>query len=404
MPNYRYQAITQSGELVNGTISAPNSAEVERRIYYLRLVPIDGIVEVPAASVPRSGSSFAQRPRSDEVTAFTLDLALLLRAGVRLDDALELLASEGGVGRLQTTVKTIRSSVLSGESFADALAKHPDVFPPAYLALIRVGDSSGNLDRMLDMLARERARADVLRRKLGDALRYPAFVLFAAGCVLIFFLTFVLPQFSSVLHDFGAQVNPVTGLFMRISEVLNSHKNLIGSIAATSLAGAFLLGRNSNFRAAALSRFARLPLVSLVFSFHRTALFCRNLHVLLTAAVPLTPALRILVQMMLAVGGGAPWNSIVEPVRHGAKLSDALARNAVLPPLALRMLRLGEESGQLPALAERVADYYETKLQRSLDRLVAIAGPLAIMAISTVVGGLIVSIMTSLLSVTQLVG
>jgi general secretion pathway protein F len=402
MPNYRYRAITQSGELVNGTISAPTPAEVERRIGYLRLVPVDDIVEESSASSAQVGSKFSRRPRSEEITAFTFDLALLLKAGVRLNDALELLASNSG--RLQPTVHAVHSSVLSGETFSDALAKHPNVFPAAFLALVRIGESSGTLDRMLEMLARERARADALRRKLTDALQYPAFVLFAAGCVLVFFLTFVLPQFATVLHDFGAKIDPLTAFFMRISEILNTHQNLVGAIATIILASAFFLGRNADFRAAALTRIARLPFARVVFSFHQTAIFCRNLHVLLTAAVPLTPALRLLVQMMLAVGGGTTWTQIVEPVRHGTKLSDALAKNEALPPLALRMLRLGEESGQLPVLAERVADYYETKLQRSLDRFVGVAGPIAILAISSVVGGLIVSIMTSLLSVTQLVG
>jgi general secretion pathway protein F len=108
--------------------------------------------------------------------------------------------------------------------------------------------------------------------------------------------------------------------------------------------------------------------------------------------------------MMSTVGDAAAWHSIGERVRHGGKLSDALANAAILPALAVRMLRLGEESGQLPALAQRVADYYETKLQRSLDRFVGLIGPLSIVTISIIVGGLIISVMTSLLSVSQLVG
>src|SRR4029077_6630124 len=133
-------------------------------------------------------------------------------------------------------------------------------------------------------------------------------------------------------------------------------------------------------------------------------LFCRNLAVLLGAGVPLTAALRILADMMASTGRAAVWTSIVDKVRQGGKLSEALADKATLPAMATRMLRLGEETGQLPTLAGRVAEFYEAKLQRSLDRFVGIAGPAAIILISTVVGGLIVSVMTALLSVTQLVG
>ena len=114
------------------------------------------------------------------MTVFTLDLALLLKAGARLDDALELLSSDADVGGLRRTVAQVRGSILSGESFGEALSHHPALFPPMYVALVRVGEASGTLGEILEVLAAERARAEALRRKLGDALRYPAFVLLAA--------------------------------------------------------------------------------------------------------------------------------------------------------------------------------------------------------------------------------
>jgi general secretion pathway protein F len=162
--------------------------------------------------------------------------------------------------------------------------------------------------------------------------------------------------------------------------------------------------RQPKLRAASISRLVRLPGVRGIAEFHRTALFCRNLDVLLGAAVPLTTSLRILAEIMATMGDAAVWMQVVERVRHGGKLSEALAEAATLPAMAVRMLRLGEETGQLPVLAERVAVFYETKLERSLDRVVGLVGPVAIIAISIVVGGLIVSVMTSLLSVSQLIG
>jgi general secretion pathway protein F len=149
---------------------------------------------------------------------------------------------------------------------------------------------------------------------------------------------------------------------------------------------------------------SKLPLARSIMTFHRTALFCRNLSVLLGSGVNLTPTLRILAEMMASTGHGAAWERAVDRVRHGAKFSDALADTAALPAMAVRMLRLGDETGQLPMIAARVAEFYEAKLQRSLDRLVGIAGPAAIIVISFVVGGLIVSVMTALLSVSQVIG
>jgi general secretion pathway protein F len=273
-----------------------------------------------------------------------------------------------------------------------------------YVALVRVGEASGALADILQVLANDRSRAEAMRRKIADAVRYPAFLLFASTCVLVFFLTFVLPQLGSVLHDMGAKIDPIAGAFLQLSDFITTHKNLIGSATIILLAGALFLARQTKFRAVIIMRLARLPVIRSVFALHQTALFCRNLEVLLTAAVPLTTALRILADMMAATGDATVWTRVIERVRQGNKLSDALDETGTLAPLAVRMLRIGEETGQLPTLAGRVAQFYESKLQRSLDRAVGLVGPLAVITISTIIGGLIVSVMTALLSVSQSIG
>ena len=403
MPNFRYRALTQTGEIVNGTLSAPTVAEVTRRIEYLRLLPIETVEDRKDAAAPGSGYGLFGKPSSAEVTTFTRDLALLLKASARLDDALELLASDADVGRLRPVVAKLRASVLSGESFAGAVAEHPALFPPMYVALVRVGEVSGTLDQVLEMLGTERARAELMRRKLVDAMQYPAFVLIAAVCVMLFFILFVLPQFSSVLQDLGAKSDSALSVFIRLSDFLRANASASALSAASAVASVWLLLRRSG-TAAVMAVVARIPGIANIFQFYRTSLFCRNLAVLLGSGVNLTATLRILVDIMAVTGGVTAWTAAADRVRHGGKLSDALLASSNMPPMAIRMLRLGEETGQLPALAGRVAEFYEAKLQRSLDRVVGIVGPLAIITISTVVGGLIVSVMTALLSVTQLVG
>jgi general secretion pathway protein F len=403
VPNFRYKALTQAGEIVTGEITAPTAAEVARRIEYLGLVPVDTVTE----ERPAAASSFftlGKRAKPEDVTVFTLDLALLLKAGARLDDALELLSSDTDVGGLRPVVAKVRASILAGESFGEALSHHPSLFPPMFVALVRVGEASGSLGEILEVLAAERARAEALRRKLGDALRYPAFVLLAAGSVLIFFLLFVLPQFASVLRDFNAKLDPTVLMFIGLSEFLRANGEMIALTIVALIAGIWLMLRRPKSRAAIIAGLSRLPLISPMLTFHRTTLFCRNLGVLLASGVALTTTLRILVDMMSTTSDPAIWMQMVERVRHGGKLTDALTDTATLPTMAVRMLRLGEETGQLPMLASRVAEFYESKLQRSLDRMVGIIGPAAIVAISIIVGGLIVSVMTSLLSVSQVVG
>jgi general secretion pathway protein F len=403
MPNYRYRALNSNGELVNGAIAAAAPGDVAQRIERLGLVLVDSVTLEEGGSAGRVFSIF-NKPKAEDVTIFTRDLALLLRAGARINDGLELLAADRDFGRLRPVVADIRSHVVAGESFADALSRHEALFPAIYLALIRVGEASGSLDQVLEVLADERGRTEALKRRLGDAIRYPLFVLGAAGCVLLFFLTFVLPQFAGVLQDFNAKVDPIILTFLNFSTFLRNNSDAVLAVVAAAIAGSWLLLRQQGVRRSIAGVLTRLPAIRQVMMFYRTSLFCRNLGVLLGSGVNLTTTLRILVDMMSSAGSSAVWADAADRVRHGAKLSDALSDTQALPAMAVRMLRLGDETGQLPMLAGRVAEFYEAKLQRTLDRAVGIAGPAAIIVISIVVGGLIVSVMTALMSVSQIIG
>jgi general secretion pathway protein F len=405
MPAYRYRALSQVGEVVSGSITASTPAEVDRRIEYLGLIPIDAVADQSGAGRgARFNLSLFSQPRAEDVTIFTIDLALLLRTGARINDALELLASDVDVGRMRPTVSKVAAAILSGESFGEAISHHPNVFPQIYLALARVGEASGTLPAILEAIGAERTRAETLRRRISDALRYPAFLLLAAAGVLTFFLTVVLPQFSTVFRDFNAKLDPTLVAFLAVSDFMRGN----GAMILAALVGAIGLGwlvfRRPAARGALMDAASHLPLVRPVLSYRRTALFCRNLGLLLASGVTMPASLRILSDIMASMGGSALWSQIDDKVRHGGKLSDALSTTKALPPMAVRTLRLGEESGQLPTLAGRIAEFYESKLQRSLDRLIGVVGPLAIIVISVIVGGLIVSVMTALLSVNQVIG
>jgi general secretion pathway protein F len=403
VPTFNYRALSQTGEIVSGSITAPTAAEVDQRIEFLGLVPIEAVT-VQDSGASRFSLAFLNRPRAEDVTIFTRDLALLLKSGARLDTALELLASDADVGRLRPIIAKVRAGVLGGESFTEAMSEHPSAFPPMYIAIVRVGEASGTLDNILELLADERTRNEQLRRKLKEALGYPAFILCAAGCVLSFFLLFVLPQFASVLRDFGAKLDPMVEFFLGLSDMVRSQSDVILALAVASLVLGWLMWRRTTFRAFVVGQVTRLPLVSSIVTFYITAVFCRNLGILLSSGMTMSAALRILVDMMARPGESTVWTQVADRVRHGGKLSDALDETAILPAMAVRMLKLGEETGQLGMLSGRIAEFYQTKLQRSLDRIVGIIGPAAIITISLVVGGLIVSVMTSLLSVNQIVG
>src|SRR6201746_2405977 len=304
MPNYRYRAMNSSGELVSGPTAAPAPGDVAARIERLGLVLVDSVTLEEGGS-GQSVFRLFNKPKAEDVTLFTRDLALLLRAGARINDGLELLAAARDFGRLRPVVADIRSHVVAGESFAESLSRHEALFPAMYVALIRVGETSGSLDQVLEVLADERSRTEALNRRLGDAVRYPLFVLGAAGCVLLFFLTFVLPQFASVLQDFGAKVDPIVLSFLNFSTLLRNNSDAVLATVAAVIAGSWLLLRQQGVRRVLVNTLTRLPAIRQVMMFYRTSLFCRNLGVLLGSGVNLTTTLRILVDMRAACGRSA---------------------------------------------------------------------------------------------------
>lgn len=402
MPTFQYRALSNAGDLIRGSIDAHGEVEANRRIEALGLIPIEAVAARPESARP---SPFRlpslSKPRAEDVTIFTADLALLLRTGARINEALELLAADPEMGRMRGVTAALATSILSGESFGDAIARHPSVFPKVYTALARVGETSGALVSILESLSVERQRAEALSRRLMDTLRYPLFLLLAAGGVLLFFLLFVLPQFAGVFRDFNAKLDPVLAAFLGLSDFLRANGQALAAAVLVALFAGWFAIRRRVVRAALVRTVTRAPLVGPVLEYRRTGLFCRNLNLLLSSGVTLVAALRILADTMEASGATTQWSTVVDKVRHGGKLSDALAQTAALPSLAVRTIRLGEDSSQLPALSGRVADFYEAKLQRSLDHVIGLVGPLAIIVISVIVGGLIVSVMTALLSVNQ---
>src|ERR1700709_1436215 len=176
MPNYRYRALNGNGELVSGAIAAAAPGDVAQRIERLGLVLVDSATLEEGGSASSFLSLF-NKPKAEDVTIFPRDLALLLRAGARINDGLELLAADRDFGRLRPVVADIRSRVVAGEGFGEALARHEALFPAMYVALIRVGEASGSLDQVLEVLADERSRTEALKRRDRLAIRTPLFVL-----------------------------------------------------------------------------------------------------------------------------------------------------------------------------------------------------------------------------------
>lgn len=399
MPTIQYKALDVQGRFVIGELDAADQRDAAYRLEQLGYVPLETKTE---AAAQKSGGTFTltRSVSQREVTVFIRELALVLHAGLPLDEALQLLAGEERP-RISAVARRLRSAITSGAGFAEAMAKQPKVFRNDLIAMVRVAEASGNLDSVLESVSEERAKNEKLVDKVSGALRYPAFLLVAAFGILVFFLLVVVPQFAGVIKDFGKEPDGLVGFVLAASEGLQTHGEMMAAWGAGVLLVGFLLLRQVSIRRALWRQMERLPGLKGILELRRTVMFCGGLGTLLGNGVTLTEALRVLVD--LPGVGRQNLENVLEGVRRGGRLVEVLRRIGYLPPIALAMLRVGEESGELAMVSRRTAEFYETKLSERLERFAAVVGPAAIVLIASIVGTLIVSILSALLSVNDMV-
>lgn len=399
MVQVRYKALDAAGRFSTGTMEGASEAEVAERLTRGGHVVLETASGRPAGEAS-SLFSFRRAAGARDVTTFLADLALVLRAGLPLDEALDLVASEEA-STIAAVARDLRRSVTGGAGLAEAMGGHGRLFGSDVITMVRVAEAAGTLDKVLRSVAETRARSERMVETISSSLRYPAFLLLAASAVLIFFLVAVVPQFAGVLRDFGAKQTGVVGFVLAASDFLIAEGEVVAAGAAALLLVLLLVFRRPEARARLASLLARLPGLSGLVALRRTTVFCGGLATLLGNGVTLSEALRVLGDLPGATG--AELQRVGEGVRRGKRLVEAIGQENYLPPLALNMLRLGEETGELAEISRRTADFYEAKLTARLERLTGIVGPAAIVGIAVMVGGLIVSILSALLSINQLV-
>ncbi len=399
MGRHRFKALDADGQFVSGEVEAADARALAERLTASGHVVLE-IGDAGSAAGRRRSWFGRVGARPAAVTVFLRDLAMVLRAGVPLDAALRLLAGERRSG-LGGVVEDLFRSVTGGAGLAEAMGAHPDLFGADLVTMVRVAETAGTLDRVLETVAASRARAEETRETIASSLRYPIFLLVAATGVLMFFLTAVVPQFAGVLEDYGSAKEGIVGVVIAASKLFTEQGRVIGAVALAVALGMFLLLRRPATRRRLIDALARLPGIAELATMRRTAVFCDGLATLLANGVPLSDALGVLADR--PGGRDEMVARVAEGVRRGRRLVEALAGEARLPALAIDMLRIGEETSELPAVARRVADFYDARLTARARRLAAIVGPTAIVLIAVLIGGLIVSILTALLSIDRLV-
>jgi general secretion pathway protein F len=399
MPQFRYRALTQAGEVVTGEVDAPSREEVVRRIEYLGHLPIEA--EAATQGILRGNWRSGKLPRSRDVTVFLRQLALLVGAGLTLEGTLQTLADDTSKA-MSRFANALRSSISAGNSFAEALERHPTVIEPAYVAMVRAGEASGKLDAILRAIVEDRTRRELLNERFNAAIRYPLFLVASAVFILLFFLIYVVPQFEPVFKDLGGRLNSGAALVLGASDWLRSNLDLFLGFCLATVLGVWLVIMNRGRRARIVAVISSIPGLAGPMGDRRTARIIGTLGLLVANGVALPSALKILRDIITEPRFVNAIDRVHDQVRNGRRFADALADADLLPPLAVRMLRVGDETGDLPSIAAHASQFYEHKLGIGLDRLMGAIGPVTIILVSVLIGALVVSIMSALLSITEL--
>lgn len=397
MTAFAYKAINPEGHVETGELEAADAEAVLRILDRRGLIPVS--VDRRGADPARAGRRL--RIAAPQVTRFLSDLSIMINAGIRVDEALSIMEREFDNGRLRPVVSHLRGELANGRSFSQALEDWPGLFPPFQVAMVRIAERSGRLPVLLARVAQERQRFEGLAAKVSEALRYPAFLLMGVVAVMVFFLVGVVPQFEPVLAQTGESNDFIEFMFSFSRAVRDNSDLILGGAAMLLLAG-LLAGRRPAFRARLRKLSTRLPFLSEIAISYRTARFSRLMGIMVEAGVAVPAAIKLIGDAVDPADPELRAERASDAVRQGRRLGEALEIVA-LPGLAVRMLRLGEESGDLSGLAYRAADFYEARLERQLSRLVGFIGPAAVIIISVLIGGMIVSIMSALMSFNELV-
>jgi general secretion pathway protein F len=405
MPLYKYRAVSASGDMLEGEMDAPSSASVADRLVELGHTPVRAQEAGSESAKKFNASEFFRLQRGvsrRNLALLTRELSTLLHAGVPLDRSLEILATIVESKYLQDSVERILEQVRGGDTLADAMATRPRDFPHFYTSMVKAGEVSGALDQVLDRLAEFLERSQAVSESVRSALVYPVILVIVACISLIVLLTGVIPQFQPMFESAGKALPVPMAVLVGVADIISSFwwAFLIVIVATVMIVRRTLAQHESRlkFHGALL----RWPLIGGLIRKIEAARFCRMLSTLLHNGVAMLPALAVTRATLNNLALSEAVDRAAISVKEGRGLSRSFAEEDVLPHLALSLIRVGEETGELERMLDQVADIQERDVQRTVNRLLALLVPALTIGLGLVVAVVIVTLLSAILGVNQL--
>jgi general secretion pathway protein F len=400
---YRYTAISRAGGKLTGEMEAASRASVLEDLHQLGHLPIEVTESNGIESQQGIGNSlFPDRPSSRQVTLFTRELSMLLKAGLPLDQSLGFLAKDAESKKLSRLIGKIHGQISSGKSLHEALKAQGDAFPPIYASMVRVAEASGTLETVLERIAQGREKSQKLRSKALSEMLYPSMLVVMAICAVTIMLTFVVPRFKEMIVHAGTEVPEQARFVIAASDWLLANGRLLAISLSMLIFAIVLAWRRGVGRQQLEVLLLRLPVIGNIVRLNLTIRFCRTLGMLLENGVELPAAMKLVRDVIGNKYASEVLDQAYDALRKGRSFLDPLSQAGLFPPVVVNMLRVGEETGNLTSSFFHMAEMFEEKLETSVQRTFTIFEPLIILLVSGIIAGIIISILSAVISINDL--
>lgn len=409
MATYYYQATDPSGEIIEGDLEASDYQVAVQKVRNLNYFPIKVTEEQPPQSIFKDWRALVSRAfsssriSSGELMYFTRQLATLVSSKLTLDKGLTITTQLTERDKTREAFQDIQKRVHAGSSFADALAAYPDVFSKMYVNIIRAGELGGVLDIVLTRLADFLENTEETKDKILSALIYPAILIVAGVGAVVFLMTFVVPKLSGVFEGNGKAIPVTTRVLLNVSNIMNQYWWSFGmGLIVTVLA--FWLFLKSDFGRNLWDRLVlKLPLFGDLVRKIEMSRFSRTMATLLHSGVPVLQALNIVESVINNRVIAAAMAPLQDGLKSGQGISRPLQKTKAFPPLAVHMIVVGEETGELESMFVKVADTYDREVDIAIQRTLKILEPMLVLMIGGSVIFIVASILMGMMEVTNII-
>lgn len=407
MAQFYYEVKKGPDETAKGVLEAENQKAAVARLRELGYFPLHVALHEEAKDAKKKKDPLREALRRitlQERNIFFRQLANLFEAGMILTRALRTLAEQTENPKLRLVIDQLREDVQNGSPLADAMEKHPKLFPQMYCSLIRAGETGGMLDEVLWRIVAFGEQEEELRGKAIAAMVYPIFLLLVGTAAIFILVSFVFPKFISVFAEFNAKLPTPTLITMAVCGFMGKWWWAVLLVLAGMVAGIVSYVRTENGRKNWDAFLLKVPVLRTVILKYEMAKFARTLGTLLDNGVPILLALRITAATMGNVLIRAEVATIHDGVTDGEAMSESLKRCKFFPPMVVGMFATGEESGRIGAVAKRVADAYDIEVDRAVKALTALFEPLLVVVMGVIVGFLVISMLLPMMTLSANVG